>query len=826
MSAKWTMDKLRGSGTGRPLGARVGRLEISENAGEAVVGRPRLSDWLSLRVRLLALVILAVVPAIGVEIHSARELRDEREQQIAQEATRLVNLVTAEQQRINEGARQLLVALAESTAVRSGDWSACNDLAARIHSRVEGYVNLGVATPTGDLLCSALPIPRDRDMRRRSFLGDMTAEGDLLVGRFHVGLITGERVLTIAFPVRAKGGDIAYVAWVNVDLNWLARHFADRFSTPNLTLLMTDAAGTILVRLPDNDSWAGKPIGDAYMPMVTAPRSGIADVAGVDGEERIIAYAPVVVEPKGFYIGIGLAKAPYFAEIAANTRQNIVFISLSFALALAAAWFGGNIFIRRPIERLLGAVHRWRSGDYAARVGAAGDHSEIGRLGEAFDAMATAVEARQQSQQKAEQELATLNAELEQRVKQEVAQREQAQQELAQSQKMDAIGQLTSGVAHDFNNFLAAILGNLELLGLRVSDAKSRQLVDRAIAAANRGGKLIDQLLAFSRDRRLELQPFDANALVNGMDELLDRAIGPAITVAYSLGKSLWPAMADAGQIEVALLNVAINARDAMPFGGTLLVETANIDAGDKRLPAALAGDFVMIAISDTGAGMTEEVRTRAFEPFYTTKEIGKGTGLGLSMVYGVAKQSGGTAVIESAVGKGTTVALFLPRAKRLPAAAVAPASATTMPDRARGGGKIMLVDDDRDVRTVTVAGLAEAGFEVVEFDSGQAAIARFDEHRDVQLLVTDYVMPAMNGIELIQRLRERAPQLPAVVITGYANPVPSLMVPEDLAVVRKPYRMTELVTCIMATIARQGTANNVVPLTKPISPAGGSPGV
>jgi signal transduction histidine kinase/CheY-like chemotaxis protein len=766
----------------------------------------------------VTLVVLAIVPAIGVEIHSARELRQNREQQIAQESSRLLNVVVAEQQRIHEGARQLLVSFSEGTAVRTGDWAACDRLASRIQSRVSGYVNLGIATSDGDLLCSALPIPENRDMRRRNFLEDMTSEGDLLVGRYHVGLITGEKVLTIALPVRSQGGGTQYVAWANLDLTWLAQHFSDRFATSNLTLLMADAAGTILVRLPDNDAWAGKPIGDAYMPMVTAVNSGVTDVTGIDGEERIIAYAPVVIEPKGLYIGVGLSKAPYLAEIAANTRQNIEFISLSFALALAAAWFGGGAFIREPVNRLLDVARRWQSGDYTARVGKLGGHSEIWHLSEAFDAMAAAVERRQNKQDEAEKALATLNAELGDRVKTEVRQREDAQRALAQSQKMDALGQLTSGVAHDFNNLLAAILGNLELLGLRVNDAKSRQLVENATGAANRGSKLIAQLLAFSRERRLELQPFDPNGLLSGMSELLDRTIGPTVTVAYSLGKDLWPATADASQIEVAVLNLAINARDAMPVGGALLVETANIAGGDKRLPRGLSGDFVMIAISDTGAGMTEEVKTRAFEPFYTTKEVGKGTGLGLSMVYGVAKQSGGATAIDSAIGKGTTVAIFLPRATEAPPPAVSPAQPKIMADRSSGGAKVMVVDDDRDVRAVTVTGLSEAGFEVIDFDNGQTAIAGFDEHRDVQLLVTDYAMPAMNGLELIQRLRERAPKLPAIVITGYANPIASLVVPDDLKVLRKPFRVTELIAFINTTIAKKSAASNVVPLARPLT--------
>ena len=521
------------------MGTRITRLALSENAGGAAVARLRLSGLLSLRVRLVALVVLAVVPAMLIQIESAREQRQTRAQEIAQEASRLLNLVVSEQQRINEGARQLLVALSEAPSVRTGDWAACDDLASRIHARVAGYANLGIASPTGDLLCSGLPIPTDRNMGRPDFLAHTTAEGDLLVGRYHVGLITGEKVLMIALPVKGKGGEVDYVAWANLDLTWLARHFADRFVTPNLTLLMTDPAGTILVRLPDNNTWAGKPIGDTYMPMVTGTSNSVSDITGLDGEERIIAYAPAATEPRGIYVGVGLSKSPYLAAIAAQTQHNIELILVSFVLALAAAWFGGSAFIRQPVERLLDATHRWESGDYSARVGKEGGHSEIGQLGQAFDAMASAVQTRQQKQQEAEKALATLNAELEERVRAEVTQREEAQSALAQSQKMDALGQLTSGVAHDFNNVLAAILGNLELLGLRVSDAKCRQLVASAMAAANRGGKLIAQLLAFSRNRRLEQQPFDANALAKGMGELLDRTIGRTISECRRRGQAV-----------------------------------------------------------------------------------------------------------------------------------------------------------------------------------------------------------------------------------------------------------------------------------------------
>ncbi len=239
----------------------------------------------------------------------------------------------------------------------------------------------------------------------------------------------------------------------------------------------------------------------------------------------------------------------------------------------------------------------------------------------------------------------------------------QAEEQLRQAQKMEAVGQLTSGVAHDFNNVLAAVIGNLELLQREVESERGKRLLRGATRAGERGAKLTEQLLAFARKQHLAPKPFDVNALIVGMEEMLSRVIGPDLQVEKRLAGELWPALADPSQIEVAILNLALNAHDAMPGGGLLTLATANRPDGHPQLPAELAGDFVVITVADTGVGMTDQVLARAFEPFFTTKDVGKGTGLGLSMVYGVAKQSGGAVTIVSSPGKGTTVSLFLPRA-------------------------------------------------------------------------------------------------------------------------------------------------------------------
>jgi signal transduction histidine kinase/ActR/RegA family two-component response regulator len=767
----------------------------------------------SLRLRLLLLVILAIIPAVAIEIYGEVELRATRQGEIREESTRLLRLIRAEQERINEGARQLLVAFAAGRAIRQHDWQQCDEVAAQILSRLHGYMNIGVARDdTGDLLCSALPIPAGKDMRHPHFLSKMTPDGDLFVGTYHRGLITDKNVITLAIPLRDDTGAVTG-AWANLDLDWLARHFADRFPSPNMTLLVADSNGTILARLPDNKRWAGKFIGEPYMSeMVRAPADGVTDIVGVDGEERIIAYSPITRGPKGLYLGVGLSKGPYFAPIDAATRQKAMLISLSFALALAAAWFIGSAFVRRPIEGLLVAARRWQAGDYTARAALTKSTSEIGKLGMAFDEMAEAVEAREHQRREAEEALASLNANLEKRVKEEIAEREKAQTALIHSQRLEAIGQLTSGVAHDFNNLLAAVIMAFDLLRSRIGDERGRQILDSGLHAANRGAKLTEQLLAFSRHRHLEPAPFNANDLISGMSDLLERTLGPAIVISRSLAPDLWPVLADASQIEMALLNLVVNARDAMPLGGTLSIETANLPAGDKRLLPELDGSyFVQVAVSDTGIGMSEATKTRAFEPFYTTKEIGKGTGLGLSMVYGIAKQSGGTAVIDSKPGEGTTVALILPRASAAPALSGAARGPETM---TKIRGKLLLVDDDRDVRDITVAALADAGADITAVDSGPAALSLIERGTPFDMLIADYAMPGMNGAELIRRVRDRLPRLPVILVTGYAQDALAHL-PVDMVTVRKPFRTSEMLEQVRAALAGiAATRENVVPIS------------
>jgi signal transduction histidine kinase/ActR/RegA family two-component response regulator len=380
------------------------------------------------------------------------------------------------------------------------------------------------------------------------------------------------------------------------------------------------------------------------------------------------------------------------------------------------------------------------------------------------------------------------------RLIEETRRREWAEEALQQVQKMEALGRLTGGVAHDFNNLLAAVLGSLELAALRVTDPTVSRLLGAATRAAERGAKLTAQMLAFSRNQRVSLQPIGPNDMIRGMDELLRRTLGPSIRINYALAEDLWPARADPTQFELAILNLAINARDAMPSGGILGVATQNVPAGDATPPELKPGDYVLVSVSDNGSGMSPEVKERAFEPFYTTKGVGKGTGLGLSMVYGSAKQGGGIVTIESEPAWGTSVRLYLPRSAGGPVALEVPAE----PAAAAGRARILLVDDDADVRGFAAEVLRGFGHEVVESPDGLDALQRMSEGVPFDLMIVDFGMPLMNGAEVAAAVKERRPDMPIIFITGYAEGTAlESWVRDGYRVLNKPFRLSQVVEAV-----------------------------
>ncbi|MDB5712002.1 MAG: hybrid sensor histidine kinase/response regulator [Sphingomonas bacterium] len=395
--------------------------------------------------------------------------------------------------------------------------------------------------------------------------------------------------------------------------------------------------------------------------------------------------------------------------------------------------------------------------------------------------------------------LAELNERLEQRVEERTAQLMLAEEALRQSQKMEAVGQLTGGLAHDFNNMLTGISGSLEMMQARVAQGRANE-TERYFAAAQgavkRAAALTHRLLAFSRRQTLNPRPADPDRLVAGLEELVRRTVGPAVEVTVKRSNATWPLLVDPNQLENAVLNLCINARDAMPDGGRLTIETTNVamEAGAAREHDLTAGDYVAICVTDTGTGMTAEVAAKAFEPFFTTKPLGEGTGLGLSMIYGFVRQSGGAVRIDTKAGHGTTMCLYLPRHDEAPVEEEAEAVSGTA---VTGDGEVVLViDDEPTIRMLIGEVLAEAGYRAMEATDGPSGMKILESDQRIDLLITDVGLPGgMNGRQIADAARVARPELRVLFITGYAENavIGRAQLARGMSVITKPFQMDAL---------------------------------
>ncbi|WP_246388737.1 response regulator [Microvirga mediterraneensis] len=373
-------------------------------------------------------------------------------------------------------------------------------------------------------------------------------------------------------------------------------------------------------------------------------------------------------------------------------------------------------------------------------------------------------------------------------IERDITERKLMEMRLRQADKMQALGTLAGGVAHDFNNLLMAVLGSLDLASRRApDDPRLTRLLQNATYAAERGASLTQRLLSFSRQRDLRLQAVDVNQVITGMNDLLTRTLGGVIRIERHLSEGLWTAMVDPDQLELAILNLCINARDAMAENGILTLSTRNETVNEGRIPELSGGEYVVISVADTGSGIPPEVLTRVLEPFFTTKEVGKGTGLGLPMVYGLAQQSGGTVTIHSTVGSGTMVELYLSRAAAEQEKGPQEQQAIS-PNAPKV--RILLVDDDADVRTVTAAYLTEMGHRVVEAADGSSALDILKADDQLDLLIADFAMPGMTGTDLASKAREVRPGLGILLVTGYADPK---RLPDDYLMLHKPFSRADL---------------------------------
>jgi len=573
--------------------------------------------------------------------------------------------------------------------------------------------------------------------------------------------------------INTPDGGFAGIASGRID----TRYFEDFYRAVELheggTILLHLRDGTVLARYPHNDAVIGTSYADLppFKDILAHAMAGTVIMdSPLDGQDRVLAIRALKAFPLAVNVSVdeqqvlqGWRRQAWFFGFGAFF---ICMVTISLMLLLASR--------SRQVEKL---VVEFRNAKEAA-------------------------------------ELANL------RLVEQMEERERAEAALRQAQRIEAVGRLTGGVAHDFNNLLTVVLGNIELLSSAVPpDPHSQALLAAMRSAAERGATLTGQLLAFARRQPLVPRPIDLNAVVEGMQDLLRSALGSTVRIETWQAPDLWLAMADATQIELVVLNLTINARDAMPRGGVLTVETANARVGPpQRESEPAAGEYVAVTMRDNGVGMTADVLARAFEPFFTTKAPGSASGLGLSQVYGTARQSGGGMRIESAPGVGTSVTIYLPRATvmqqppapppRVPSTSGLDASDGPVPRTVLGPalgtvlGTVLVVDDDPAVRATTVDVLCDLGYEVREAGGGPEALDMLRCDSQIEVLLTDVVMPAMNGAELARLARGVRSRLTILFMSGYTDPEEITGALRRYRLVRKPFLPSQLAAQIEAALA------------------------
>ena len=767
--------------------------------------------------RLLALVVVATLPAVLVLVYLQQELRGDRMARIPDEALQQAELINANMRSVMEGARQLSAAMARFNTVRALH-SRCGAHMVEVQGDLPSYTVVSVRDGDGRIVCSSNAELASDTMDQHCLRpGAHLAPGVVQTGLFTPASEKRGPVLPFCVAFAATEGRIGYIV-MELSLDWLAAHVAELRLPERSTVGIADREGITLVRVPGlanltalanltgQANLAGRRMPDAVLPLVGSAQPGTTWAIGVDGHERVIGYVPAGMPGQGVFVSVGLFAPAILADIDAAAWQGLLLLALSIALSLALAMFAGERFVRRPTAALLDAAGRWSDGDLRARARLLeAPTSEFGRLAIAFNTMAEALGRRRD-------ELEDLNTTLEARVQDrtrdleasrnrleiEITERERTEAELHQAQKLQVVGQLAGGIAHDFNNLLTAIVGALDLIHRRLPPGQERllPLIENALEAAQRGGRLTAQLLAFSRRQRLLPVPTDLNVPVLALTGLLGSTLGRNIRIETELAAELWPAMVDPTQVEAVILNLAINARDAMPDGGVLTIRTRNLtlNTASATYSHASPGDYVALDVSDTGTGMLPAVIARAFEPFFTTKPQGEGAGLGLSQVHGLAVQSGGDVGISSRLGFGTAVTVLLPRA----------GLATTRTRHDNTGTTrqclrhlhVLVVDDDRAVREMAAEMLLERGHSVITAADGSQALTILDSSgahtRPFDLMLVDYVMPGMNGVALIQAAQVLHPGLRALLVTGNAESETAESIGPE-AVMRKPFTIAQL---------------------------------
>ena len=752
--------------------------------------------------QLLLLVILTAVPLmaatlLAVNRMSANELQTVRQALMSSS----VNLAALVDNEIDTHAA-IASTLAQSAHLQNGELESFWFEAQKALLFVPGSW-LALSTPDGLQVLNtlapygtALPKHAQPDVIARGFATMQPQVADLVLGP-----VAQKQITYVEMP-SFKNGQPLYSLSVGMAPSRFVALLARLFTRGEVVGIL-DRNKRFVARTPDHETRVGTLASDGWRAAIDAVPDGMIRNLSLEGDWVVTGYARTQT---GWTVGVAQPEAaiigPQRSVLVSTVTIAGVLIAISLGCAIAIA-----THISRGTNALKASAQKLSDGESIAPIRTP--------FAEAAAISATLVEVGTELKRRGEviaQDRAALETRVTERTRDlelEIIRRSETESQLRQAQKMEAVGQLTGGIAHDFNNMLAIVLGNLNMAQRKIGrgDTDVLRYVDNAIDGAQRGASLTHRLLAFSRQQPLMPVVTDANALVSGMAELIRRTIGDNIQLEIVQAGGLWRTIIDGGQLEQAIVNLAVNARDAMEAGGRLTIETFNAsldDAYAQQHPGVPSGQYAGIAVSDNGAGMSADVASKAFDPFFTTKDVGKGTGLGLSQVFGFVRQSGGHVKIYSELGHGTAVKLYLPRyrGEEQPVAST-PAAPALEPPTARPSETIVVVEDEDQVRRMVVDSLRDLGYLVAHASRGAQGLDVLDKVEGVSLLVTDIVMPDMNGRELADIVQKTRPDLKVLYMTGYTRNavIHDGKLDANVNFLAKPFTIAQLATKVRAVI-------------------------
>jgi PAS domain S-box-containing protein len=870
----------------------------------------------------MALLLTVTVPIVALMVYSNLNQRKQALERVGDEAARVARLAALREADLVDGGREALAGMAQLRSVQTRDGQACSAQLQALLPLYTRFANIGVVTATGDLFCSAVAPASPQNFQDRAWFRRAVASRQFAVGDYQVGRITGRPSLVLGLPMIDDAGALRGVAWAALDLSWL-QHFAAQVKLPgHPALVLLDREGTVLSRYPDPGRWVGKTFARS-VEAIRRSEGETLEIQEIDGVHRLYAFTALgsVADPHAL-VGVGIPTSAAYADANRDLRWSLGLLGGITVLGLLTARVAADRLILRPTGALVAESKRLAAGDLSARVGPLYGSRELGAVGQGFDDMATALEARDaallQAIEEREQSQARFRASQEQlqaildnapasiymkdtegryllvnrhferlrkvsrteiigRTAEEVlgpevgrplmardrdilegripveveeqfsiegaphtylsykfllfdasglpyalcgistditeriqaqAHREELEGQLQQAQRLESLGQLAGGVAHDFNNLLAVILNYADFVldalpdqvpqdwsqtveGIRADLGAIRQAGEAAAA-------LTRQLLIFGRRDIVQARVLDLAEVVTRVEPLLRRTLGEHIALRFSLPADLRPIRADAGRLEQVLVNLAVNARDALGAGGTLTVSAENVDLDrEEAAQCGLAtGCYVRLEVADTGVGMTPAVAERAFEPFFTTKPKGHGTGLGLATVFGIVTEAGGHVSIDSVAGRGTTIRAHLPAV-----AAEAPGEDETDHDEIPISrlATVLVVEDEDPVREVARRILTGEGYDVLcAADPLDALRLCQDDECTIDLVLTDVVMPGFSGPELVEKVRRIRPEIRALYMSGYPEGLLDRhRFEEEVEVIGKPFTADSLLRMV-----------------------------